>query len=34
VRMKLAGIDPYFDALPSLRQRLSRVLGGCDPGSM
>lgn len=29
LRMKLAGIDPYFDALPALRQRLSHLLGDC-----
>lgn len=27
LRMTLAGIDPYFDSLPALRRRLSRLLG-------
>jgi hypothetical protein len=34
LRMKLAGIDPYFDALPALRQRLSRLISDCAGGGL
>lgn len=33
LRMRLAGIDPYFDALPALRQRLSRLIDACTEGA-